>query len=325
VDVNDDGLMDVLSGSYSRMEGTMAGLFQVLYGLPEGSFERARPLLGTDGEPLVLTAGEGPIPRDPQQDPHLIDRICTRPSACDLDGDGNLDLVVGNFRGTFHVFRGRGAGKFAPRSIELLDIEGQPLAVSAHGDPWPVDWDGDGDLDLLSGSGQGGVSWAENRGTAKAPRFAAFRELIAPSATGSDDVERDDSHLVGPEQSTRVTAADADGDGVLDLLVGDTVTVVVSADGVDLEVAREQWRLYRTRSQAAWEAYSAVSDEAGEDDERTRAALDLYRERESELREVCDRFVDERRTGHVWFYRGRTAPVPDAGDGSGAPPPGADR
>ena len=53
------------------------------------------------------------------QDPD-IDRICTRPTAVDLDGDGKLDIVSGNFRGTFHFFAGQGKGKFAPKSTLLM-------------------------------------------------------------------------------------------------------------------------------------------------------------------------------------------------------------
>jgi len=34
VDLNNDGYRDILSGSYSRMETNMAGLFQVLWEKP---------------------------------------------------------------------------------------------------------------------------------------------------------------------------------------------------------------------------------------------------------------------------------------------------
>ena len=53
----------------------------------------------------------------------------------------------------------------------------QPLKVEGHhGDPFVIDWDGDGDLDILSGSSEGGVQWAENRaGPGKPPRLEPFR------------------------------------------------------------------------------------------------------------------------------------------------------
>jgi hypothetical protein len=64
---------------------------------------------------------------------------------------------------------------FIPRD-KPLKIEGH------HSDPFVVDWDGHGDLDLLSGSSEGGVQWAENRaGSEKAPQLELFR----PSSTAS--------------------------------------------------------------------------------------------------------------------------------------------
>ena len=54
MDLDADGRCDILSGSYSRMEQAMAGLFQVLHGKEDGTFRRAEVLKGTDGEPLII-------------------------------------------------------------------------------------------------------------------------------------------------------------------------------------------------------------------------------------------------------------------------------
>jgi len=44
VDIDGDGIPDILSGSYSRMDKAMAGLFQVLYGKADGTFKKAEVL-----------------------------------------------------------------------------------------------------------------------------------------------------------------------------------------------------------------------------------------------------------------------------------------
>ena len=88
MDLDGDGHIDILSGSYSRSGAEMAGLFQMLRGTPGGGFRQAEALNGFDDEPLIIPKGEG--------DGAIVDAICTRPTAADLNGDGHRDLVFVN-------------------------------------------------------------------------------------------------------------------------------------------------------------------------------------------------------------------------------------
>lgn len=280
MDVNDDGKIDILSGCYSRHSSDMAGLFYVLRGTGD-AFRKAVALDGTDGQPLILPAGSG------QND--VIDKICTRPFACDLDGDGKLDIVAGNFRGTFGVFRGAGGGKFEPQANWLPDV-----AVKWHSDPFLVDWDGDGDLDLLSGSGKGGVFLFTNVGSKTAPKFGPKVTLVAPTGDQRGEFRFGDAHYVGPSANTRVWAADVDGDGKLDLLVGDSVTLYYTGEGVAEGAARAKDAEWQKRSQALRGNYPSNGD---------AAAKKKWQEDYAKLNKERLAFLREESTGFVWLYR----------------------
>ncbi len=286
MDLDRDGRRDILSGSYSRMDNDMAGLFQVLRGQPDGTFGKAEALKGTDGEPLII----------PLEGRAMTENICTRPFAIDWDGDGHLDLVVGTFAGTFYLFRGREGGRFDPKPAQI-QAGGEPLDNNAyHGDPFVVDWDGDGDLDILSGSAKGGVRWAENRAEAgQPPALKPFRSLIAPGPEPENGRILRDRDLKGPSGNTRIWVDDIDADGKLDILVGDLATLISPAEGVTEAQFRERF--------AAWnkdlaEAGAKLSTDAN--DEKTRQELNR---RYQELYEQRARFMNQDSTGFVWLYR----------------------
>ena len=287
MDLNNDGYRDILSGSYSRNEQPMAGLFQVLWGQAGGQFRPAAVLLGTDQEPLII----------PVKDKSELTRnICTRPTATDWNADGKLDLVVGNFEGTFYLFQGEGPGRFAPKPQPLM-VGKEPLRIEgAHGDPFIVDWDADGDLDLLSGSDKGGVQWAENTaGRGKLPALNKFKSLIPPTGRHFETGELlDERDLTGPAGSTRVWADDVNGDGKLDLMVGDSVTLVAMAKGVNKKQYAQKLGTWKKAYDTAVQNMNKASNET----QRKKA-----QERFRELYEQRTEFMHEDRTGYVWLYR----------------------
>lgn len=284
MDLNGDGFTDILSGSYS-CQVPMAGLFHVLYGNKDGSFQKATVLNGTDGEPLIL-------PGDKER---VTDMICTRPFACDLDGDGKLDIVSGNFSGSFGFFRGEGNGKFQPKATWLMTV-GQQMKVGAHSDPFLIDWDQDGDLDLLSGSSQGGAFLFLNKGSKTSPEFDRFKTLLEPAGYGRNNGNQTmlgDDHLTCPASGTRVWADDVDGDGKLDLLIGDQLTLQHLAKGVDAATASAKLVAWEKKQKKLFESMQGGNPKA-----QARFQKDY-----AQLQKDKKAFIVDEATGFVWLMR----------------------
>ena len=287
MDLDGDGHKDILSGSYSRTgEKTMAGLFQMLRGKKDGTFHKAEAVKGTDGEPLIIPADD---------DDQVTEKICTRPFAADWDGDGHLDLVVGNFAGSFYCFKGEGKGKFRPKPEPIKSGKESLRVKGHHSDPFVVDWDGDGDLDLLSGSSDGGVQWAENTaGKGKAPDLKSFEPLIKPGREAKYGEPLGEADLKGPTTSTRVWVADVNGDGKPDLLVGDSVTLIAPAKGVSADDFKKRFAAWQEKVD---EASKALSSGKASQEEREKANQEFQKVYQSRTG-----FMAEDRTGFVWLY-----------------------
>ena len=291
--------MDILSGTYSvRGLEQMAGLFQVLWGKADGTYSKAETLNGSDGKPLYH--------KEPDKS-KITNSICTRPYSVDWDRDGDLDLVVGNFRGTFHLYTGNGKGSFDPEPtfIKVGDSSDDLKVNGYHSDPMVIDFDGDGDLDIVSGSTNGDVQWSENKSPDSTKHdLAAFQTLVEnPFARefqqmrgrqGKDFAPVEIKDLKGPAQSTRVWVTDYNEDGKLDILVGDKVDLLQPGTGLNLDQTRKQLKVWEGKRSATYEKLRKTDRSSKAYQAASREYSKVYMERKS--------IVAEERTGLVWLY-----------------------
>ena len=139
--------------------------------------------------------------------------VGTRSTAAlaDLDGDGDLDLVLGNETSPeapsrANLIRYDNVGTATAPRFRLADADWLALAYD-FGAYAPVfaDLDADGDLDLLVGGFNGRFAFLRNAGSASAPRYVREDDRWGGLDTG---------------QYVRATLGDLDGDGDLDVVGG---------------------------------------------------------------------------------------------------------
>jgi hypothetical protein len=291
VDLDGDGHTDVISGSWP-------GELYLFRGEGKGKFAKGVTIDDHDGKPINVGRASTVF-------------------AADWSGRGRLDLVVGTIDGSVYLVPNEGtAKKYAFGKPRKLESDGKPIAVP-HGDAHPVvaDWDRDGKLDLIVGTGAGSVLWYRNLGTNQQPKLAAAQTLVSESqAQGAAEK--------GGQRGMRakVCVTDWNGDGWPDLLVGDfslsqeQAPKLTDADKAAVEKARERWsKLLQEYSKAAQEVQRLARPPDGETAEAKQEREKTLRTKQEQSAKLQKEFTEVQAMmtkgqprydyhGHVWLF-----------------------
>jgi uncharacterized protein YuzB (UPF0349 family) len=131
----------------------------------------------------------------------------TNPNIADLDGDGDLDVLIGNAAGDMDYFQNTGTPTAPAFAAAVSNPFGFQNIAAGGTAPATGDLDNDGDLDVLSGDETAGAyHYFENTGSSTAPAFAApITNSFGLSTTGLE---------------SSPAFIDLDNDGDLDILAG---------------------------------------------------------------------------------------------------------
>ncbi|MCU0431168.1 MAG: FG-GAP-like repeat-containing protein [Cytophagaceae bacterium] len=184
VDLDNDGDLDIMAGNYSYTNSS-------LYYFRNTGTPTAPSFAAPVADPFGINTSS------------LDYYSLYNSDFADLDNDGDLDMLVGDYGANLYYFQNTGTASSPSFASPVMNAFGLSAGFRWAA-PEFTDYDGDGDLDVLSGDRNDGFNYYENTGTVTSPSFAtkvnnpdqlgflgsigAFPELYDYDNDGDDDL-----------------------------------------------------------------------------------------------------------------------------------------
>lgn len=214
MDFDADGRLDLVSGSYDP------GDLHLFRGTGPGEFAPPEVIKDQAGRPILEVPDQKAA----------VESFGSWMTTVDWEADGDLDILVGTFEG--RIFLRRNEGTRARPSYatenEWVTVGDKPLRVPGgeHANPVAADWDADGRWDIVTGAGDGGAYWYRNVGPPDRPEFRPPVALVPPHEGIGYNELLEPGAEPRPGIRSQIAVTDYDGDGRLDLLLGDFRTTL---------------------------------------------------------------------------------------------------
>jgi hypothetical protein len=157
------------------------------------------------------------------------------PTYTDFDGDGDFDLICGEFLDGFTYYQNTGTRQKPKFSLgKRLKSNGKYVRMDLEMiTPVGIDWDKDGDTDLICGDEDGRVAFIENTGVLDDRKVPAF---LPPVYFQQEAQDIKCGALATP------VGIDWDGDGDDDIISGNTAGYIVFYENLSgPKVAEPKW------------------------------------------------------------------------------------
>jgi len=277
----------VANGNRSDLfTGSAPGELHVFHGKEKGGYTAGATLKDKAGKAIRVAGGSTVF-------------------AFDWRATGKLDLLVGSVDGFVYLIPNNGTDKKDEYgAAQKLEADGKAIKVSqGHSHPIAAEWDKDGKPGLIVGTGAGSVLWFPNSGSRTEPKLAAAQTLVAESALAANKNATLKDGQWGLH--AKVCAVDWNGDGWLDLLVGDSALDPAAEKKLQADLAKlEKDQAKAQEKMRALEKPPPAKETAKAKQEREKEMQDLKKLTTKIQQEQADAQKQQAKAGHghVWLF-----------------------